>query len=105
MSGPSALLAVPIGLAEASAAPAVRATGSPDAARETAEDFESFFLWQVLESMFAGVPTDGPFGGGHAEQVYRSLLTQEFARAVGRAGGIGIADAVQREILKLQEVV
>ena len=73
-------------------------------ARQVAEDFESFFLAQVLEHMFAGVPTDGSFGGGSAELVYRSLLNQEFGRALSRAGGLGIADELQREILKLQEI-
>jgi hypothetical protein len=46
----------------------------------------------------------GPFGGGHGEEVFRSLLTQEYGRSMARAGGVGFADAVQREILRLQEV-
>jgi Rod binding domain-containing protein len=32
------------------------------------------------------------------------MLFQEFGKALSRAGGVGIADAVQREILKTQEV-
>ena len=85
-------------------APTLEPTTSPDRAAKVAEDFEAFFLWQVFDGMFAGIPTDGPFGGGQAEQVYRSLLTQEFGRFVAKSGGVGIADAVQREMLKLQEV-
>lgn len=104
MAEPAAAYAPPVGLATIAVAPTPGATSSPDRARATAEDFEAFFLWQVFDGMFAGVPTDGPFGGGQAEEVYRSLLTQEFARVVARGGGVGLADAVQREILKLQEV-
>jgi len=59
---------------------------------------------QVLDQMFAGVPTDGRFGGGSAEGVYRDLLNQEYAKVLSRSGGLGVADAVYREILKLQEV-
>ena len=97
-------LNLPVGLAQLAAAPTVRASQSPTEAAKTAEDFEAFFLSQMFDTMFAGLRTDGPFGGGQAEQVYRSLLSQEFGRVVARNGGIGIADYVQREILKLQEV-
>jgi Rod binding domain-containing protein len=73
-------------------------------AREAAEAFESFFLAQVLQNLYAGMPTDGPFGGGTSEGVYRSMLNTQYAKAITEAGGVGIADAVYREILKLQEV-
>ena len=53
--------------------------------------------------MFAGIKTDALFGGGPAEDIYRSLLVEEYGKAISRAGGIGIADQVQREILALQE--
>jgi len=75
-----------------------------DAARSAAQEFEALFLAQVLDQMFAGVPTDGRFGGGSAEGVYRDLLNQEYAKVLSRSGGLGVADAVYREILKLQEV-
>ena len=104
MAEPAAAFAPPVGFAIVAATPEPRATASPDKARQTAEDFEAFFLWQVFDGMFAGIPTDGPFGGGQAEEIYRSLLTQEFARVVAHGGGVGLADSVQREILRLQEV-
>jgi Rod binding domain-containing protein len=87
----------------AAIATAPRSGAAPDAATRTAIDFEAFFLAQVLDGMFAGLATDGPFGGGHAEAVYRSLLTQELGRSLAAAGGFGIADAVKREIIRLQE--
>ena len=73
-------------------------------ARKTAEDFEAFFLSQTFEQMFSSVAPDALFGGGSAEEAYRSMLFQEYGKAVAKSGGIGLADAVQREILKLQEV-
>jgi len=88
------------------AAPHPAAAGPRDAAgaRRVAEDFESFFFTQSLESMYAGLSTNGLFGGGSGESVYRSLLLQEYGKAAARGGGLGIADSVQRQILKLQEV-
>jgi flagellar protein FlgJ len=85
-------------------APTVSGTRDPAAARKTAEDFEAFFLSQTFEQMFSSVAPDALFGGGSAEEAYRSMLFQEYGKAVAKSGGIGLADAVQREILKLQEV-
>jgi peptidoglycan hydrolase FlgJ len=83
--------------------PATNATGDASAAQKTGQDFESFFLSQVFESMFNGVSTDPMFGGGNGETVYRSLLLQEYSKVAAKNGGVGIADAVQREILRAQE--
>jgi Rod binding domain-containing protein len=71
-------------------------------ARDAAQKFESQFLAQMLGQMFQGIDTDGPFGGGHGEEMFRSLLTDSMAKDMTKAGGIGLADTVQREILKLQ---
>jgi len=84
-------------------APALAGVRSAAQAQKAGEDFEAFFLAQMLDQMVAGIPTDGPFGGGSAEFIYRSLLNQEYGRVLSRAGGIGIATQVQSEILKLQE--
>ena len=73
-------------------------------AREAAEAFESIFLAQFLDQMFRGIKTDGAFGGGFSEGIYRSMVNEEVAKSISKAGGIGIADAVYREILSLQEV-
>ncbi|MDA0231199.1 MAG: rod-binding protein [Proteobacteria bacterium] len=72
-------------------------------ARKVAEDFEAFFISMFVETMFSGIETDGVFGGGHGEDVYRSLLNQEVGKSIARTGGIGIADSVVREIIKMQE--
>lgn len=74
-----------------------------DAAREAAEQFEAVFLSQMLAPMFETVPTDGFMGGGHAEKVYRGMMVEEMSKELAKQGGVGIADSVYREILKLQE--
>ena len=85
-------------------APTLTKTSDPKQARAAAESFEAFFLSQVLGAMFEGIKADGPFGGGHGEAVYRPMLLQEYAKIVSARGGVGIADAVMREILTTQEV-
>jgi len=71
--------------------------------RETAEEFEAVFLTQLVEQMFSSLSTDGPFGGGQGEKVFRSMMAQEYGKIMASNGGVGIADDVQKEMLKLQE--
>lgn len=71
-------------------------------ARDAAEKFEGQFLSFMLQQMFEGVKADGPFGGGHGEEMFRSLMTEAMGKQMARKGGIGLADTVQREILKMQ---
>lgn len=72
------------------------------AAKRAAEDFESVFVSQMMEPMFQGIKTDGMFGGGSGEQVFRSLMIQEVGKEIAAGGGIGIADAVYGEMLRMQ---
>ncbi|WP_373086660.1 rod-binding protein [Sneathiella sp.] len=79
-------------------------TQSPDQMKETAAQFEAFFLSQVLNSMSSGLATDKTFGGGESEKMFRSMLNDEYSKTMSQHNSIGIADAVYREMLKMQEV-
>jgi Rod binding domain-containing protein len=68
-----------------------------------ATDFEAVFLSQMMESMFSGDDVSQYFGGGTAGEVYKSFLLNEYGKAMAKAGGIGIAAQVKKELLKLQE--
>ena len=58
----------------------------------------------MIGHMFSGIKADGLFGGGNAEEMFRSLLTDEYGKSVARSGGIGIADQVVRSVmLQFQE--
>ena len=72
-------------------------------AEKSAEDFEAFFLTKMMESMYEGVSTDGMFGGGHAEKIYRSLLLDEYGKEMAKVGSIGVKDYVMNAILQMQE--
>lgn len=101
---PTFLLAKPGSPGMPSIANATNLTPGQLKARDVAQEFESVFLTQMLQHMFEGIKTDGPFGGGQSETIYRSMLNQYYAEAVSKRGGIGIADAVYSEILKLQHL-
>jgi len=72
------------------------------AARKAAEDFESVFINEFLGTMFDGISTDGPFGGGPGEGMFRSLMLDQYAKQLAHQGGFGLADAVTRELTLMQ---
>lgn len=76
---------------------------APDGSRRVAQEFEALFLSEMLAPVFESMDTEGLFGGGEGEKIFRSLMVQEYGKAIARSGGVGIADAVQREILRMQE--
>lgn len=61
--------------------------------RRTAENLESAFLSEMLKSAGLGQPRDA-FGGGVGEEQFSSFLRDEEARAMVRAGGIGLAESI-----------
>jgi len=73
-------------------------------AKQAAQNFEGQFLSQMVEHMFTGIKSDGMFGGGQGEEMFRSMMYDEFGKILARNGGVGIAAAVERDLLKAQEV-
>jgi len=69
------------------------------ALKRVGQDFEAQFLSQMIGHMFADVKTNKMFGGGKGEEMFRSLLVDEYGKSIAKAGGIGIADQVVRSVL------
>lgn len=83
--------------------------GSAPAARDAgvwkaAQEFEAMAIGQLLQPMFETVDTsEGLFGGGSGEQSFRPMLVTEMAKAVEKHGGLGLAQPVYAQMLKMQE--
>jgi flagellar protein FlgJ len=92
----SAISALPLHVASGKSDPKGRA-------RATAVDFEAQFLNTMFNEMFTAIDGDGPFGGGPAVGVWRSFLSDQYAKNFAKAGGIGIADHVYRTLIAQQE--
>ena len=107
MTDPLAERALPLTTLAAPRLPRVSlatAAGATDAAamRRVAQEFEAVFLAQMLKPMFADAEAEAPFGGGAAEEIWRSVQLDEIGKSIARSGGIGLASAVERELLRLQ---
>ncbi len=70
----------------------------------TSTDFESMFLENMLNQVFASTGEEGPLGNnGVGGDAYKSMLVNEYARMMTKSGGVGIAESVMAEMIKLQE--
>ena len=103
-------LAASVALASATPLPAGGADAAPgprpdlkSKARSAAVDFEAQFLNSMFSQMLAGIKGDGPLGGSQAVGVWRSFLSEQYAKSFAKAGGIGIADHVYQALLAQQE--
>lgn len=77
----------------------------PEEIRRVAEEFEAVFIGQMLAPMFAGIKTDGLGGGGVGEEMFRPMLIERYAEALAKTGGVGVADSVVRELMRLQQTL
>jgi flagellar protein FlgJ len=97
-------MAVPVKTADPTLAAALSRV--PDAsqkkARAQAQDFEALFLNTMFSQMTSGVKGEGPFGDTTGTGVWRSMLTDQYARSFAKAGGVGVSDAVFRTLIMQQ---
>jgi peptidoglycan hydrolase FlgJ len=70
--------------------------------KAAAQQFEAMFLNSMFQQMFTKVDGEGPFGGSGPLKVWRSFLTDQYAKTFAQSGGIGIASHVYDALLKQQ---
>lgn len=66
------------------------------------EQFESVLIGELTGYMLSTVDTDSAFGGGHAEEIYRGMLTEHLGNAVAKRGGLSLSSALMAEVVRLQ---
>lgn len=83
-----------------------RPVAMPDARhgdlRKAAEEFEAMAIAEMLRPMFETIPDDPMFGGGPGEKMFRSLLINEYGKAISGKGGIGLADNIHAALIEAQ---
>ena len=78
------------------------ATTPDPAARKAAQEFEAMMLGQVVDQMMATVKS-GAFGGGHAEETWRSVLSNAIGESIAKQGGTGIAAQIESAIARYRQ--
>ena len=67
-----------------------------------AKEFEAVFVAEMMKPMFEGIDTNGQFGGGKGEEVFRGMMLQEYGKLIAETGTIGIADQVKSAMIQMQ---
>jgi peptidoglycan hydrolase FlgJ len=91
--------------ADAVAGVAKKLTGTDPNAKikKTATEFETMFLEQMVDRMTKSEGTDGPLGeNGTGGDVWRSMLSQEYAKQITKSGGVGISNQIMKSMIDLQ---
>jgi len=78
-------------------------SSSQSKAKKTADDFETVFLENFTQTMMSSSGTEGPLGeNGTGGDVWRSMLTQEYAKQIQKSGGVGLSDQIMRDLIQVQ---
>lgn len=70
---------------------------------QTAKEFEAMFVAEMVKPMFDGIESDGMFGGGKGEEIFRGMLTEEYGKLIAESGAVGMKDTIKLELIKMQE--
>lgn len=71
---------------------------SKDKVANLAREFESIFMNQMLKAMRQTIPKNELVNGGHAEEIYSSLLDEEFSRRMAYTQQGGISQALANQL-------
>jgi Rod binding domain-containing protein len=69
---------------------------------ESAKEFEAVFATEMMKPMFEGIKPDKEFGGGKGEEIFQGMMLDQYGKIMADRGGLGIADAVKAELIRLQ---
>lgn len=69
-----------------------------DGLKKACQGFESFFLNMMFREMRKTVPKDELFGESNAMDIFRDMHDTEVMENVAKAGGIGIADMMYKQL-------
>lgn len=82
--------------------PLKKTAGAADTSKKetqkAAREFEAMFASLMLKSMRSTVGKDPLTGGGQGEEIYRSLLDQEYASIMASGDGLGLAKIIEQQL-------
>ncbi|MFH0781259.1 MAG: rod-binding protein [Pseudomonadota bacterium] len=68
--------------------------------RKSSQEFEALLLAEMLKSMRQSVPNGGLFEKDTATETFRDMLDSETAKAASRGKGLGIGEAMYKQMAK-----
>jgi Rod binding domain-containing protein len=71
------------------------------AVRKTAEQFEAYFIQQMMKTMRDSIEKSDLVEGGNME-MYQDLMDKEVSLSMAKRGGMGLADMMERQMNQTQ---
>ncbi|TWW11535.1 flagellar rod assembly protein [Planctomyces bekefii] len=79
-----------------------RAASDREDIKKVANEFESLFLNIVMKAMRNTVQKSGLIDGGNAEEIYKSMLDEEYTKMMAAQRTTGIANQIEDFMLRSQ---
>ncbi len=71
--------------------------------RESSREFETLFVMEMFKAMRKAVPEGGLFEKNSSTEMFQEMLDMETAKATTEGRGIGIAEAMYKQMADLIE--
>lgn len=71
--------------------------------KETSQEFETMFVMEMYKAMRKAVPEGGLFEKSNATEMFQEMLDLEIARESTKSQGLGIADAMYKQMESIIE--
>jgi len=69
--------------------------------RKTAEQFEAYFIQQMMKTMRESIEKSDLIEGGNMD-MYQDLMDKEVSLSMAKRGGMGLANMLERQMLQTQ---
>ncbi|GMT42574.1 MAG: hypothetical protein IEMM0002_0985 [bacterium] len=68
--------------------------------KKLSQQYESFFMKEVVSAMRRSVPKSDLLNGGNAEEIYKSMLDEQWSAHMAESGDTGIAQSIYNMMSK-----
>ncbi len=85
------------------AGPRIQSGAEDPKLKKACRDFESLLVQQMLSRMRASLPKSDLFGSKDKEEVFRSMLDEEYAKEVSSSGSLGLADMLYAQFSEMKK--
>ena len=73
------------------------------AVRQTSEQFEAYFIQQMMKTMRESIEKSDLVEGGNID-MYQDMMDKEISLQMVKRGGMGLADMMERQMVRAQEM-
>lgn len=82
------------------ALPTVNNDGDFDKLKEACQEFESYFLSEMIKNMRKTVPDGGLIKKSNGEKIYQEMLDSEYASNISKEKGVGLSELMFRQLIE-----